>query len=57
VRRVCPLAETANVTESTTRKGSRGSFGLDLKLWLIEFEDIEIQREIGEGSFGKVGQH
>ena len=37
------------------RKGSSSNYGMDLKLWQIDFRDLELQREIGEGSFGKVG--
>ncbi len=28
--------------------------GLDLNLWLIDFNSLELVQQIGEGSFGRV---
>lgn len=46
--------QSADSGASGLRKGSSNNYGMDLRLWQIDFRDLELQREIGEGSFGKV---
>ncbi len=35
------------------RTPSSGSVDLDLKPWLLDFNSLELQKQIGEGSFGR----
>jgi hypothetical protein len=28
--------------------------GVDVKMWMLNFEDFELSKQIGEGSFGRV---
>lgn len=36
------------------RSPSRGNLPLDVKLWTLNFRDMKIEKQIGEGSFGRV---
>lgn len=27
---------------------------MDVKMWMLAFKDLELQKQIGEGSFGRV---
>ena len=43
-------------TSSSRRKALAGQqLGVDAKRWLIAFRDLDFKRQIGEGSFGRVG--
>ena len=39
-----------------TRGSSKGNIQLDVKLWTLDFKDLKIEKQIGEGSFGRVYQ-
>ncbi len=43
-----------NESATTPRAGSGVRFGLDVKTWMIDFKDLELVKQIGEGSFGRV---
>ena len=39
-----------------TQHSSSGNIALDVKLWTLDFKDLKIEKQIGEGSFGRVYQ-
>lgn len=41
-------------TPGSARRGNSGKAGLDVRVWQFDFRDLEIQKQIGEGSFGRV---
>lgn len=46
--------ESGNLSPSHTRVPSSATLGLDVKLWTVAFNDLRMERQIGEGSFGRV---
>lgn len=40
--------------KSTGLSARGGSLGLDLKIWQVQFQQLELVKQIGEGSFGRV---
>lgn len=50
------LASLGGIRHPTHRRtGSRGSqLPVDVKLWTMNFSDMTVERQIGEGSFGRV---
>jgi hypothetical protein len=45
-------AHAAHALQSQPRSSS--SLPVDVKMWTMRFKDLEIQKQIGEGSFGRV---
>ena len=43
--------------EPSVGSSRAGSMGPDLKLWLIPFRQLELLKQIGEGSFGRVREY
>jgi len=41
---------------SPRQMSSRSSLSADLKLWEVDFNSLELVKQIGEGSFGRVRQ-
>jgi hypothetical protein len=41
---------------SSSRGGGGGGLPLDVKLWTLNFSDLKLEKQIGEGSFGRVYQ-
>ena len=46
--------ESGNLSPVHTRVPSSAALGLDVKLWTVAFNDLRMERQIGEGSFGRV---
>ena len=44
----------ATVLSAKSAHGRGGSMGVDVKMWMLNFEDFELSKQIGEGSFGRV---
>lgn len=48
------LVATGATVRGTPRHRSTASKQLDVRYWQFDFRDLEIQKQIGEGSFGRV---
>eukprot|EP00889_Picochlorum_renovo_P002393 jgi/Picre1/29423/NNA_004811.t1 len=46
--------ESGNLSPAHGRVPSSAAIGLDVKLWTVNFNDLQMERQIGEGSFGRV---
>ena len=46
--------ESGNLSPGHTRVPSSAALGLDVKMWTVAFNDLRMERQIGEGSFGRV---
>ncbi|PRW57695.1 Serine threonine- kinase CTR1 [Chlorella sorokiniana] len=47
-------ASGTSTVSTSMRRGSTGSFAVDIRPWTVQFEDLKMQKIIGEGSYGKV---
>lgn len=46
--------ESGTLSPGHIRVPSSAALGLDVKLWTVAFNDLRMERQIGEGSFGRV---
>lgn len=43
-----------STVSTSMRRSSAGSFAIDIRPWTVNFDDLKMQKIIGEGSYGKV---